>query len=384
MIYFDNAATSFPKPQNVADAMLRYMNEIGANPGRSGHRLAIAAGRSLYSAREAVADLFHATDPLRVVFGHNITTALNIALRGILRPGNHVITSSLEHNAMMRPLRMLQQKGIELTVVPCTSEGVLDPRQIELAIRPHTTMIALNHASNIIGTLLPIHEVGRIARQNQLLFLVDTAQSAGAIPIDMQQAEIDLLAFTGHKALYGPMGTGGLVFGDRIPLDRFEPIITGGTGSKSESESQPDFLPDLCESGTPNAVGLAGLEAGIRWLSEVGIEAVRAHEIALTSALIERLGNIPGVQLYGTRDANKQLATVSFNIEGMQPSEVGLRLDEEFDILCRVGLHCTPASHKTIGTFPRGTVRFGLGYFNTPEEVDAAANAVKILAGETK
>jgi len=385
MIYFDNAATSWPKPPGVAEAMVHFLNEVGANPGRSGHRLAVESGRIVYQTREAVAELFGAPDPLRIVFGQNATEAINLALNGLLRPGDHVITSSMEHNSVMRPLRALERQGVELTVVQCTSAGFLDPADVAAAaIRPHTALIALNHASNVVGTLLPVAEVGRIAREHDVLLLVDAAQTAGAYPIHVQADGIDLLAFTGHKSLYGPMGTGGLVIGERVDVSRLEPLKRGGTGSRSEREEQPDFLPDMCESGTPNAVGLAGLGAGLRWVRERGVDAIRAHEMMLTQRLIDGLLNIPGVTVYGGHDAARQTATVSFNIAGLDCSEVGLRLDEEYGILCRVGLHCAPAAHRTLGTFPVGTVRFGLGAFNTADEVDAALLAVARLAQEAR
>ncbi len=380
MIYFDNAATSWPKPPGVAEAMTHYLAEIGANPGRSGHRLAVQAARVVYGAREAVAELFGAPDPLRVVFGANATEALNLALNGLLRPGDHVVTASMEHNSVMRPLRALARAGVALTVVPCSGEGALDPADLEAAIRPDTRLIALNHASNVVGTLLPVAEAGRIARQHGLLLLVDAAQTAGAYPIDVQADAIDLLAFTGHKSLYGPMGTGGLVIGERVDAAHLEPLKRGGTGSRSEHEEQPAFLPDLCESGTPNAVGLAGLGASTRWVLGQGVERIRAHELALTGQLLAGLAAIPGVTVYGTGDAQRQTATVSFNIAGLEPSEVGLRLDDDYAIMCRVGLHCSPAAHRTLGTFPGGTVRFGLGVFNTAEQVAAALDAVAALA----
>ena len=384
MIYFDNAATSWPKPPCVAEAMTHYMSEIGASPGRSGHRLAIEAARVVYGAREAVSELFHAPDPLRVVFGANVTEALNLALNGLLRPGDHVVTGSLEHNSVMRPLRALERAGVEVTVVPCSKTGELDPHHLEAAIRPDTRLMVLNHASNVVGTLLPVAEAGAIARRHNILLLVDAAQTAGAYPIDMQAGEIDLLAFTGHKSLYGPMGTGGLVIGERVDACRLEPIKRGGTGSRSEHEEQPAFLPDLCESGTPNAVGLAGLGASVRWLLAQGVENIRAHEVALTGQLLAGLAAIPGVTVYGTHDPARQTATVSFNIAGLEPSEVGLRLDDEHEIACRVGLHCAPAAHRTLGTFPGGTVRFGLGVFNTAAEFAAARDAVAALAREAQ
>ncbi|HDQ70751.1 MAG TPA: aminotransferase class V-fold PLP-dependent enzyme [Chloroflexi bacterium] len=382
MIYFDNAATSWPKPPAVLEAMAHFLNETGANPGRAAHRRAIASGRIVYEAREAVATLFNAPDPLRVVFGPNVTEALNLALAGYLRAGDHVITSSMEHNSVMRPLRALEQAGVKLTVVPCSPAGFLDPAGVEAAIRPNTIMVALNHASNVTGSILPVAEVGRICRQRDLLLLVDAAQPGGAYPVDVQADRIDLLAFTGHKALCGPMGTGGLIVGDRVDVARLRPLKRGGTGSNSELEEQPDFLPDMCESGTPNAVGLAGLAAGVQWVLEQGVAAIRAHEVELTRRLIGGLQSIPGVTVYGGLDPERQTATVSFNVAGKAPSEVGLRLDDEYGIMCRVGLHCAPAAHKTIGTFPDGTVRFGLSTFNTLDEVDAAVQAVAKLAQE--
>jgi cysteine desulfurase family protein len=390
MIYLDNAATSWPKPPEVAKAMVRFIEEVGANPGRSAHRLSVESARVVYAARERVAELFNAPNPLRVVFGQNVTEGLNLALRGLLRPGDHVVTSSMEHNSVMRPLRALEKEGVEVTAVHCSPGGFLDPAGVVAAVRPNTFMIALNHASNVVGTLLPVAEVADIARQHGLLLLVDVAQTGGAYPIDMQADGIDLLAFTGHKSLYGPMGTGGLIFGERVDVTRLVPLKRGGTGSRSEQEEQPGFLPDMCESGTLNAVGLAGLEAGIRWVLERGVEAIRAHEVALAQRLIDGLRDLPaagsegrhGVTIYGGLDANRQTATISFNIAGMKSSDVGLRLDEEYGILCRVGLHCAPAAHKTIGSFPDGTVRFGLGAFNTVQEVDAAVEAVTQLVGE--
>jgi len=265
-------------------------------------------------------------------------------------------------------------------VVGCSPQGVLDPADVEAAIRPNTRLVALNHASNVVGTLLPVAQVGAICRERDVLLLVDAAQTGGAYPVDVQADQIDLLGFTGHKSLGGPMGTGGLIVGERVDEKQIDPLMRGGTGSRSEHEVQPDFLPDMCESGTPNVVGLAGLEAGVRWVLERGVADIRAHEVALARTLVHGLQEIPGVIVYGTLDAELQTATVSFNIAGMAPSEVGLRLDDEYGILCRVGLHCAPRAHKTIGTFPVGTVRFGLSAFNTAKEVGAALDAVRQLA----
>jgi len=380
MIYFDNAATSWPKPPGVAQAMVHFLEAVGANPGRAAHRQAIESGRIVYGAREAVCELFHAPDPLRLVFTKNVTEALNLALQGLLRTGDHVITSSMEHNSVMRPLRALERVGVQVTVVACSPQGLLDPADVEAAIRPETRLVVLNHASNVVGTLLPVADVGAICRQRDLLLLVDAAQTAGAYPLDVQTAQIDLLAFTGHKSMGGPTGTGGLIVGERVDETRMEPLIEGGTGSRSEHEVQPDFLPDMCESGTPNVVGLAGLQPGVRWVLERGVDSIRAHEVALTRALLEGLQSVPGVTVYGTLDPELQTATVAFNIAGLSPSEAGLRLDDEYGILCRVGLHCAPAAHKTIGTFPDGTLRFGLGAFNTAEEIQLTIDAVRHLA----
>jgi len=382
VIYFDNAATSWPKPAAVKDAMVQFLEEVGANPGRAAHRRAVTAGRMVYETREAVAELFNAPDPLRVVFAANVTEAMNLALVGYLRPGDHVITSAIEHNAVMRPLRELERRGVELTVVACAPDGALDPGDVEAAARSNTVMVVLNHASNVVGTILPVQEVGEIARRRGLLLLVDAAQTGGAYPIDLVADGIDLLGFTGHKSLHGPMGTGGLIVGERVDVKRLRPLKRGGTGSNSELEKQPDFLPDKFESGTANAVGLAGLGAGVRWVLAEGVERIRAHEAKLTQHMIDGLTAIDGVTVYGGLTATRQTATVSFNVEGMMPSEVGLRLDEEHDIMCRVGLHCSPAAHRTIGTFPDGTVRFGLSPLNTMSEVDSALAAVGELAQE--
>jgi len=383
MIYLDHAATAHYRPPAVRDAMVRFLDQTAANPGRSGHRLSVEAAEIVYDAREAVAELFHVADPLRVVFGLNGTEAINLALMGILEPGDHVITSSMEHNAVMRPLRALEGRGVGVTVVECTVEGFLDPADVEAAFRPGTRMVVLNHASNVVGTVLPVAEVGRVAQEHGALVLVDAAQTAGAWPIDMPAENIDLLAFTGHKSLLGPMGTGGLVLGERIDAARIRPLKYGGTGSRSEHHIQPEFLPDRLESGTANAVGLAGLAASVRWLLDRGVESVREHEAALTARLLGGLSAVPGVTIHGGRDATRQTATVSFSLDGQSPSEVGFQLDEGHDVMCRVGLHCSPSAHRTIGTLPEGTVRFGIGAFTTAEEIDAALAAVREIAGGT-
>jgi len=379
-IYLDNAATSWPKPPQVKEAMNRFMEEVGANPGRSGHSLSIEAARILYEAREALSVLFHVKDSSRIVFTLNATESINLALKGLLKYKDHVITSSMEHNSVMRPLRDLEKQGIALTVVPCFGDGTLDPREVEKKIQPTTKMIVLNHASNVTGMLLPVGEVGKIAREYNLLFLVDAAQTAGAYPIDVEKDGIDLLAFTGHKSLYGPQGTGGLVIGERIDEKEVTPLKQGGTGSRSEFEEQPDFLPDRFESGTPNGIGIAGLLAGVQFVLETGVEKIRRKEMNLLDQLIKGLKGIPQVKLYCPERQENRMATLSFNITHLSRSDVAFRLEREFGILCRSGLHCAPSAHRTIGTFPDGTVRFGLSVFNTEAEIETTVQAVSMIS----
>ncbi len=380
VIYLDNPATSWPKPPQVKEAMIKFMEEVGANPGRSGHSLSIEAARIIYDAREAVSTLFHVKDSSRVVFTLNATESLNLALKGLLKPGDHVITSSMEHNSVMRPLRELEKRGISLTVVPCFKDGTLDPREVEKRVQSATRMIVLNHASNVTGTLFPIREIGRIAREYNLLFLVDAAQTAGAYPIDVEEDMIDLLAFTGHKSLYGPQGTGGLVIGERIHEKEMIPLKQGGTGSRSEFEEQPDFLPDRFESGTPNSVGIAGFLAGVQFVLEKGVEQIRQNEMALLRKLITGLKEIHGVKLFSPDYQEDRIATLSFNFTHLSPSNGAYRLEKEFGILCRPGLHCAPAAHHTLGTFPEGTIRFGLNVFNTESDIETAIQAISLIA----
>jgi len=380
MIYFDNAATTWPKPPEVKEAMVRFMDEIGANPGRSGHLLSIEAARILYEARETLSKLFNVKDPSRIIFTLNATESINLALKGLLRSGDHVLTSSMEHNSVMRPLRDLEKRGVELTLVPCSSKGELDPEDMKKRIQPNTKIIVLNHASNVTGTILPVREVGKIARNHQILFLVDAAQTAGAYPIDMENDKIDLLAFTGHKSLYGPQGTGGLVIGGNVNIQDLTPLKQGGTGSRSEFEEQPDFLPDRYESGTPNAVGIAGLLAGVQSVLKRGVSQIHQGEIALIENLVRGLEEIPSVKIYGPPKGRDRMATLSFNISSLSPSDVASRLENGFGILCRPGLHCAPSAHRTLGTFPEGTVRLSLGCFNTREEVHHAIEAIHHLS----
>ncbi len=383
IIYMDNAATSWPKPKETLAAMAEFAQNVGANPGRSGHRLSVDAGREVLNTREAVAQLFGIPNPLRVIFTKNATEGLNIAIRGLLKPGDHVIASGMEHNSVMRPLRDMEKQGVALSVVPCSPAGELDPDDVKRHIQKNTRAICLTHASNVTGTLMPISEIGRIARERGIIFCVDAAQTAGVVPIDVKVMSIDLLAFTGHKSLFGPQGTGGLYLVEGLEKD-IEPIMTGGTGSRSESEEQPVFLPDRYESGTPNSIGLAGLGAGIRFIRSVGIEAIRDKERALTAMLLEGFHAMPEVTLYGCGDAARQTAVVSFTIPGMSTAEVAMILDEEFCIMSRPGLQCAPAAHRTIGTFPMGTVRLSLGYFLDEDNIRTALAAVDRIISTKK
>jgi cysteine desulfurase/selenocysteine lyase len=377
MIYLDNAATSWPKPPEVLKAMIDVLERAGGNPGRSGHRLSIAAAREIYDAREDIARFFHASDPLRVIFTSSATHAINLALKGLLKPGDHVVTTSMEHNAVTRPLRNLERKGVLLSIVQCAPDGSLDPRDIARAVNSSTRLVVITHASNVTGTLLPVAEVSSIAHHAGALLLVDAAQTAGVIPIDMTAMDIDLLVFTGHKELQGPPGIGGLIIADTVDVSRLEPLMEGGTGSRSESEEQPDALPDKFEGGTTNLAGIAGLHAGVRWIIDKGIESHRAHLQQLTQALIDGLAHLPEVKMYGTLEPERSVAVVSFDFPGKQVSEIGLRLDEEYSILCRVGLHCAPAAHKTIGSFPKGTVRLAPGVFTTMDNIKSTVQAIE-------
>jgi cysteine desulfurase/selenocysteine lyase len=377
MIYLDHAATSWPKPREVIDAMADFLERAGGNPGRAGHRLSIEAGRIVYNARDILAEFFNASDPLRIIFTANATQAINLCLYGILKPGDHVITSSIEHNAVMRPLRDLESRGINLSVIPCHQDGSIDPADIVHAMRPSTRIIAVTHASNVTGTILPIEEIADAAHQSGALLLVDAAQTAGVLPIDVQAMKIDLLAFTGHKGLQGPQGTGGLVIGDRVRIDMMQPLWRGGTGSRSEFEIQPEDLPDKYESGTMNGPGIAGLGAGVQYVMKRGVNAIRAQEIELAQQLVEGIQSIDGMTVYGPADRSQSTSIVSFTAAGHRVSEIGLRLDEEFGILSRVGLHCAPAAHRTLGTFPEGTVRLALGLHTTREEITSVIEAVK-------
>jgi cysteine desulfurase/selenocysteine lyase len=377
MIYLDNAATSWPKPPEVVRAMRDFMEQSGGNPGRSGHGLSVRAGRTVFETRELLAGLFNAPDPVRVIFTANATHALNLALQGLLREGDDVVCSGIEHNSVMRPLRELERRRVRVAVAPCSADGMLHPAELKRAVGKGTRLVALAHASNVVGTVQPVEEAAAIAHAAGALLLVDAAQTAGVLPIDMAAQGIDLLAFTGHKGLLGPQGTGGLVIGERVDIEELRPLLFGGTGSRSQYQEQPEDLPDKYESGTPNGVGIAGLGAGVKFLLERGLDSIREHERTLMEVLIEGLRGTPDITLFGPAGTDERVAIASVTVAGRSVSEVGRRLEEEFGVLCRVGLHCAPAAHQTIGTFPKGAVRLAPGVFTTADEIRNAVEAVR-------
>lgn len=374
MIYLDNAATSFPKPESVYQALDRFARNDLANPGRAGHKMALAAERCLDDGRHILNQFFHGVSPDRFIFTLNCTDALNMAFKGVLHEGDHVITSDLEHNSVSRPLRAMEKAGrITLTRLAADAGGTIDPDQVKSAIGPKTKLIALTHGSNVLGTVQPISEIGRIVREKDLLFLVDCAQTAGVFPIDVQAMNIDLLAFPGHKSLFGPTGTGALYVGRRAKVGVWR---EGGTGGDSSSETQPTEYPYFLEGGTPNVLGVAGLVAGIKWVEEQGLEKIHKHEVALVERLWKRLDEIGGFEVFGHRDHSRRVGTVSFRCDALPAPEIGGILDQAFEIAIRPGLHCAPYVHKAIGTFPDGAVRVSPGAFNTEADIDALAHAL--------
>lgn len=372
-IYMNNAATSHPKPDSVCDEVYRVMRELGGNPGRGSNQPSMNAGRILLEAREALASLFSISDSSRIAFTLNVTQALNIGLKGLLKSGDHVVTSSMEHNAVARPLSALTKRGVEWTTVPCAPDGSLDPHEVRKAVRINTRLICVLHASNVTGTIMPIEEIGKIAREYGLVFMVDSAQTAGVLPINVKAQNIDILAFTGHKGLLGPQGTGGIYI--RLGLD-IEPLIEGGTGSLSETLKQPDFMPDRFESGTPNVPGVAGLLAGLKFITEKGLEQICQHERKLTDMLIGGLKEIPKVRLYGPGDSGQQTAVVSFNLEDMDCNEVCQRLESEYGVISRSGLHCAPLAHQSMGTLKIGSCRLSPGIFTSEDEIISVVEAI--------
>ncbi|HKN47109.1 MAG TPA: aminotransferase class V-fold PLP-dependent enzyme [Candidatus Polarisedimenticolia bacterium] len=384
MIYLDHAATSFPKPEPVYRGMEEFVRASGANPGRGGHRRAVEAEAMINDTRRLLARLLGCARPERIVFTMNATDALNMAIKGVLRKGDHVITSVLEHNSVNRPLNRLERDGvITLTRLPATADHLIDPDGVARAITPRTRLIAVTHASNVTGTIQPIGALGRMAREKGALLLVDAAQSAGVVPIDVERDAIDLLAFTGHKGLLGPTGTGGLVVGERAEVDAWR---EGGTGGDSSSPLQPAELPHHLEGGTPNVFGIAGLREGVRWLLERGIDSVLEHERALLTEFFGALGDPGRFSWYGAdraladRGGDGRVGLVGINLSGFAPAELAAILDEQFDIAVRAGLHCAPYAHKHLATFPQGTVRLSVGTATSAEEMRRVAAALDEVA----
>jgi cysteine desulfurase family protein len=377
IIYLDNAATSFPKPESVYEAMDYYNRYMGGNPGRGSHRQTLQAGSLVLETRELLARLFNVKDSLQIAFTLNITAAINMALKGLLKPGDHVITTGMEHNALARPLFALSGSGVDWTAVECGPDGSLDPANLKKAIRKNTRLIAMLHASNVTGTIMPIEEIGRIAREHGICFMVDSAQTAGVLEIDTVKQNIDVLTFTGHKALMGPQGTGGLYINPDIEI---KALKEGGTGSFSEQLQHPEIMPEYLEAGTLNTPGIIGLNAALKFIMEVGIDKIRSHEQKLCELLISGLQNMPGIKMYGPGDINKQTAVVAINHEQMDCGELGFRLDNEFGIITRPGLHCAPLAHRTIGILERGACRLSPGYFNTGDDIEALLKALHKIA----
>ncbi len=379
MIYFDNAATSFPKPEVVYRTVDDCMRNYCANPGRGGHKLSLQSGRVLLEARDLLAEMFAANSAENIILTHNATEALNLAIKGRLYKGGHVIITSMEHNSVVRPLKALEEYGVEMSIVQCGKNGEISIDQIEKEIRKDTKLIIATHASNVIGTILPIEEIGALAKNYELDFLVDASQTAGVYDINMKKMNISMLAFTGHKSLMGPQGTGGLCIDDKVML---RPLKEGGTGSKSESLYQPEITPDRYESGTHNTPGIAGLCAGINFINEIGISNIRSHELKLTKLFLEGLKSIKKVKIYGTDDLDRRAPVVSINVGNVGSSDISYILDQTFDIATRSGLHCSPLAHSTIGTLEQGTVRFSIGYFNTKEQIEKALEAIEQINEE--
>lgn len=377
-IYLDNAATSFPKPPEVADAVYDYMTKVGANINRGGYEAAYDLEGLVFETREMLKDMFGGTDCKNVVFTKNVTESLNVVLKGFLKPGDHVLCSSMEHNAVMRPLVQLEGLGVQFDRVPANSNGELETDKFESMIKPNTKAIVMTHASNLVGTINPIAEVGQLAKKHGLKLIVDAAQTAGVFPIDMHSMNIDALCFTGHKSLLGPQGIGGFILTEDM-IDLIYPILSGGTGSISHTEEVPDFMPDKFEPGTMNLPGIVGLNAALKWINARGMDSIREHELMLTERFLDGLAPLEEsglIKIYGLKGIEGRAPVVSIQTLNTDCADAAFRLDSEYGIATRVGLHCAPAAHKTIGTYPVGTLRFSFGVFNTEAEVDAAIRAL--------
>lgn len=379
MIYFDNAATSFPKPDMVYEEIMRAMKEYGANPGRSGHRLALESSRGIFNTREMISKVFNIKDIMNIIFTFNGTEGLNIGIKGSLKPGDHVITTSMEHNSVLRPIKWLEKFGVENTIVKADNMGRIKVSNIENAIKPNTKLIVVTHMSNLTGTIMPIYEIGQVAKTREITFMVDVAQSAGVCPIDVEKMNIDILAFPGHKGLLGPQGTGGMYISKKLNLPE---IYQGGTGSSSHSLIQPEIMPDRYESGTLNAPGIIGLGTGVGYILDRGIDNIKKFGEELTIHFLEEIQKIKDIKIYGPMNIEEQGSVVSLNIGDRDSSEISYILNEKYNIAVRPGMHCAPLAHETIGTMKQGTVRFSFGLFNTHEEIEFSIKALKKIAKE--
>lgn len=378
IVYLDHAATSWPKPEKVKEAMVQAMDIAGANPGRGSHQMAVQASRVLFHTRRKLAELFHIHNPNDIVYTFNTTLALNMAIKGIVNSGDHIITTMMEHNSVRRPLEYLKKhKQVEVDYFPLDDQGQISISKLEQSIRLHTKLIVVSHSSNLLGSILPLGEIGRIARKHHIHFLVDAAQSAGVLDIDVERMSIDMLAFPGHKGLLGPQGTGGLYIHPSIDV---EPLIHGGTGSQSEAIDQPTVRPDRYESGTPNTIGIAGLGAGVEYVLEMTTERIYQHEWKLTQLLMEGLGQIPGIQTLGPGLGEPRSGLVAFYSEKIDAAELAFKLDREFGIAVRAGYHCTPLAHESAGTAKQGAVRASFGVNSNEREVAMLIAAVRELA----
>ena len=380
LVYLDNASTAFPKPPVVIDTMADFYRRCGVSPGRAGHDLATEAGLMIEGARRLLDRFFNnpAGDPDRVCFDLNASAALNMIIQGVCRPGDHVVATTLEHNSVLRPLYVMEQDGIIThDLVPFDGDGFVDPQDIARAIKPNTRLVIINHGSNVLGTIQDAAAIGAVCREKGVLFAMDVAQTAGIVPIDMAAWHVDLVAFTGHKSLMGPVGTGGMVVGPDVPL---RATRWGGTGVESAIRTHLDTFPYLGEVGTPNTVGIAGLKRGLEWIEEQGLEQIRRHEMELARRLVDGLREIPEVTLYGAACSDRHLPVICCNVEGFGSPQTGEILDVEHNVATRYGLHCAPLAHEGIGTSPKGTVRLSIGPFNTAEHVDAAIAAMADVA----
>ena len=382
-IYLDNASTTFPKPKAVPEAMYHYMTRSGSNINRGCYDRAYAVEELVYETRQMLCSLFGGEDCRNVAFTKNVTESLNVILKGLLKPGDHVLVSSMEHNAVMRPLVQLEKQGISFSRIPCRRDGSLILEEMAPLVKKETRAVVMTHASNVCGTMMPYEQVGAFCRERGLLFIADTAQTAGVWPLDMEHMKIDALAFTGHKGLLGPQGIGGFLLGEKL-LPQMESLIAGGTGSISHTEVMPDFMPDRFEAGTMNLPGIVGLHAGLGWNRETGMEQIRSHELALTRQFLEGLKSMDPyekrLRVVGKKDTEGRTGVVSVQTVRRELAQTAYELDVQYGIMTRVGLHCAPSAHQTLGTFPTGTIRFSFGWWNTREEVALALQALDELS----